>query len=105
MAQQVWNAGIDVGKQRLDVALWPNTPQTFQVARDADGLAGLVGWLREHNVVRVGLEASGGYEREVLDALEDAGFIAVLLNPRQVRQFARAKGRLAKLVPGLDPRK
>jgi transposase len=96
MAQQVWNAGIDVGKQRLDIALWPKTAQTLQVDRDADGLARLIEWLRERNVVRVGLEASGGYEREVLDALEDAGFVTILLNPRQVRQFARAKGRLAK---------
>jgi transposase len=96
MAQQVWTAGIDVGKQRLDIALWSKTPQALQVDRNADGLARLIDWLRERNVVRVGLEASGGYEREVLDALEDAGFVTVLLNPRQVRQFARAKGRLAK---------
>jgi transposase len=96
MAQQVWTAGIDVGKQQLDIALWSKTPQTLRVDRDADGLARLTEWLREHNVVRVGLEASGGYEREVLDHLEDAGLVTVLLNPRQVRQFARAKGRLAK---------
>jgi transposase len=96
MAQQVWTAGIDVGKQRLDIAIWSKTPQTLQVDRDTDGLATLIEWLREHNVVRVGLEASGGYEREVLDGLDDAGFVTVLLNPRQVRQFARAKGRLAK---------
>jgi transposase len=96
MAQQIWTAGIDVGKARLDIALWPRAPGTCQVARDAQGIACLIDWLREHNVVRVGLEASGGYEREVLDALEDAGFVAVLLNPRQVRRFAQAKGRLAK---------
>jgi len=96
MAQQVWTAGIDVGKQRLDIALWSKTPQTLQVDRDAGGLATLIDWLHEHNVVRVGLEASGGYEREVLDRLDDAGFVTVLLNPRQVRQFARAKGKLAK---------
>jgi transposase len=96
MAQQVWTAGIDVGKARLDVALWPRAPRTEWFARDAEGFGLLIDWLREHNVVRVGLEASGGYEREVLDALEDAGFVAVLLNPRQVRRFAQAKGRLAK---------
>ena len=96
MAQQVWTAGIDVGKQRLDIALWSKTPQALQVDRNADGWARLIDWLREHNVVRIGLEASGGYEREVLDRLDDAGFVTVLLNPRQVRQFARAKGRLAK---------
>jgi transposase len=96
MAHQVWSAGIDVGKHQLDIALWPKSPLTLQVSRDADGFARLIDWLHEHNVVRVGLEASGGYEREVLDALADAGFTAVLLDPRRVRQFARAKGRRAK---------
>ena len=57
MAQQVWTAGIDVGRQRLDIALWSKTPQALQVDRNADGLARLIDWLREHNVVRVGLEA------------------------------------------------
>jgi transposase len=96
MARRIWAAGIDVGKQRLDIALWSKTPRTLQVDRNADGFARLIDWLREHNVVRVGLEASGGYEREVLDRLDDAGFVTVPLNPRQVRQFARATGRLAK---------
>jgi transposase len=96
MAQQVWTAGIDVGKRRLDIALSSKTPRTLQVDRDAKGLAQLIDWLRKHNVVRVGLEVSGRYEREVLDRLEAAGFVAVQLNPRQVRRFARAKGRLAK---------
>jgi transposase len=96
MAQQVWNAGIDVGKQWLDVALWSKAPQTLRVTRNANGLAQLIDWLNQHNVVRAGLEASGGYEREVVDALEDAGFRVKLLNPRQVRRFAEAKGRLAK---------
>jgi transposase len=96
MARQIRTAGIDAGKQRLDIARWSKTPQALRVDRNADGLARLIDWLRERNVVRVGLEASGGYEREVLDRLDDAGFVTVLLNPRQVRQFARAKGRLAK---------
>jgi len=96
MAQQVWNAGIDVGKTRLDIALWSKPDHRLQVNHDTQGLTQLITWLREHNVARVGLEASGGYERDVVDALEDAGFSVAILNPRRVRQFAQAKGRLAK---------
>ena len=96
MAQQVRTAGIDVGKQRLDAAVWSKQSPRLQVKRDTDGLTELIAWLRTHQVARVGVEASGGYEREVVDALEDAGFVVVVLNPRRVRRFAEAKGRLAK---------
>ena len=96
MAQQVWNAGIDVGKTRLDIALWSKPDHRLQVTHDTQGLTQLITWLRDHNVARVGVEASGGYERDVVDALEDAGFSVAILNPRRVRQFAQAKGRLAK---------
>jgi transposase len=96
MAQQVWCAGIDIGKDQLDIAVWSKPDAVLQVSHDSDGLARLIAWLREHNVVRVGLEASGGYERDVIDTLEDAGLMVALLNPRRVRRFAEAKGRLAK---------
>lgn len=96
MAVQVWNAGIDVGKHTLQVAIYGKPTTRLQTTPDDDGLARLIGWLRAHTVVRVGLEASGGYERTVLDTLEAAGFMVSLLNPRQVRRFAQAKGRLAK---------
>lgn len=56
----------------------------------------MIAWLTKHEVQRVGLEASGGYEREVLDTLQDAGFAIALFNPLRVRRFAEAKGRLAK---------
>jgi transposase len=95
MAQQVIHAGIDVSKQWLDVALWPKG-ETLRVARDDAGLAELVRWLAARQVMRVGLEASGGYERLVVDQLQAASFEPVLLNPLRVRRFAEAKGRLAK---------
>ncbi len=66
------------------------------VTRDDAGLATLAAWLSEDQVCRIGLEASGGYERMVIDALEAAGFELALLNPLRVRRFAQAKGRLAK---------
>jgi len=47
-------------------------------------------------VDRIGIEASGGYEREVIDTLQAAGFEIALLNPLRVRRIAQAKGRLAK---------
>jgi transposase len=56
----------------------------------------LIVWLGDHEVTRVGLEASGGYEREALDTLQAAGFEVALLNALRVRRFAEAKGRLAK---------
>ena len=96
MAVQVWNAGVDVGKDNLDVAIWNKPEAVGRFRRNAEGIAQLAAWLREQQVVRVGLEASGGYERDVLDALQDAGFATALLNSRNVRNFAKSKGRLAK---------
>jgi transposase len=95
MAQMVVTAGIDVSKPGLDVETYP-TRQQISVSRDMPGLASLIAWLSEHDVLRVGLEASGGYERLVIDTLQDAGFEVVLLNALRVRRFAEAKGRLAK---------
>ncbi len=96
IAVQVWAAGIDVGKANLDIAIHRKPGETLRVRRDQAGFTQLIAWLRQHDVTRVGLEASGGYERDVMDALEDAGFMADLLNPLRVRRFAQAKGRLAK---------
>ena len=96
MAQRVKLAGIDVSKPHLDVVIWPTREQR-RFNRDAEGLRELVAWLTQHNVYRIGLEATGGYERMVVDALEaDDGFEVALLNPLRVRRFAQAKGRLAK---------
>ena len=95
MAQLILTAGIDVSKAWLDVTVWPGHDET-RVGRDAAGLARLMVWLRERNVARVGVEASGGYEREVIDTLQASDFAVALLNPLRVRRFAQAKGRLAK---------
>jgi transposase len=95
MAQMVITAGIDVSKATLDVALWP-TRATIQVSRDDAGLRDLIVWLTQHQVERVGLEASGGYERLVIDTLQAAQFSVALLNALRVHHFAQAKGRLAK---------
>ena len=94
MEQQVF-VGIDVSKKRLDVALRPNN-ESFSVANDARGIAALVKRLRKLAVRRLVLEASGGYEIAASAELATAGLPVAVVNPRQVRDFARAGGRLAK---------
>jgi transposase len=95
MAQRVVTAGIDVSKAWLDVALWPEH-DTLRVENAAAGYQQLAAWLSEHGVERVGLEASGGYEIAVMDALEARDFQVVRFNAQRIRLFAKAKGRLAK---------
>jgi transposase len=87
--------GIDVAKDRLDVHVRP-TAETFAVARDGKGLEALVAALRGRDVALVVLEATGGFELTVAAALAGAGLPLAVVNPRQVRDFARATGRLAK---------
>jgi transposase len=87
--------GIDVAKQRLDVALRPGS-ERFGVPHDEDGLAELVRRLRACQPALIVLEATGGVEVDVAGALAAAGLPTAVVNPRQVRDFARATGRLAK---------
>ena len=94
MADIVITAGIDVSKDRLDLALWPEAGVRGSFAPGE--IAPLIEWLGAHRVSRIGLEASGGYEREVMRRLSAAGFVVVMANPLRVRRFAQAKGRLAK---------
>lgn len=95
MAQMIITAGIDVSKRYLDAAIWPTRVRT-RVSNDAAGQQQLAAWLTEHDAIRVGLEATGGYEIAAMDALEAAKFEVVRFNPQRIRRFAQAKGRLAK---------
>ena len=95
MAQDSLFVGIDVSKTWLDVAVWP-TKEAFRVTNDRDGRAELIRRLRAMPIEAIGLEASGGYEREALHALLDAGLPARRVNPLRVRQFAKACGIIAK---------
>lgn len=88
-------AGIDVAKERLDIAVH-GCKQSWQVANMPDGFRELVRLMRQHQVVRIGLEATGGYEREVVEYLRAAGLTVLVLQPRQVRAYAVAKLRHAK---------
>jgi transposase len=87
--------GIDVSKDRLDVHLRP-LGTAFAVARDGEGLASLVERLRGLAVALVVIEATGGFEVTVAAAIAGAGLPLAVVNPRQIRDFARAIGRLAK---------
>ena len=88
-------AGIDVGKHWLDGAMHGQA-ETVRVRRDAGGIDMLIAWLQGHGIERVGLEASGGYERMVIEALEAAGLEVVLHQALEVRLFARLKRLRAK---------
>src|SRR6266852_2221577 len=81
-------AGIDTAKHKLDVAL-EGRSETLQVDNTADGHMALSAWLRQHWVERVGIEASGGYEQEVVAQLRRDGFVVVVFQPAQVRAYAR----------------
>jgi transposase len=70
--------------------------QVLRVSNDEAGIGDLIDWLRGLGVARVGLEASGGYERQVRSRLEGAGFEVVLHQPLEVRLFARLKRLRAK---------
>lgn len=87
--------GIDVSKARLDVSVRPGG-DCWSVVHDDDGIADLVNRLQMLNVDGVVAEATGGYEKHMVAALAIAGLPIVVVNPRQIRDFARASGRLAK---------
>jgi transposase len=81
-------AGIDTGKRKLDVAL-NDKPEQLEIANSTDGHKELATWLRRHRVKRVGIEASGGYEQDAVATLRRRGFVVVVLQPGQVRSYAK----------------
>jgi transposase len=95
-------AGVDVSKDRLDVCLrWSepekhNEEEAFVLAYDDSGIDALISRLLGERTVLVIVEATGGFERTVVGALAAVGLPVVVVNPRQVRDFARATGTLAK---------
>lgn len=87
--------GIDVAKAHLDVAFKDETGCT-RYANDDAGISKLVEDLKSREVALVVLEATGGYQRQVLSELLAVGLPGVAVNPRQVRDFAKALGKLEK---------
>lgn len=87
--------GIDVSKVRLDVAVRPSS-DPLSVAYDATGITTVLTQLSEWHPTLIVVEATGGLERLLLRALVDATLPVIVVNPRQVRDFAKATGQLAK---------
>jgi transposase len=93
-SEQVW-VGIDVSKARLDIAVKPLN-RCWSEANDAEGIAQLIGKLTPLCPTLIVMEATGGYEALAALCLTHAALPVAVVNARQVRDFARAKGRLAK---------
>ena len=95
MAEAQGYVGIDVAKAELVVASRP-ADESWSAANDERGIRTLVERLKRDAPALVVLEATGGYELAVIAALAAAGLPTVVVNPRQVREFARATGQLAQ---------
>ena len=95
MKQKETYVGIDVAKARVDVAIRPDG-DVWSVDYDESGVRELVSVLETLEPAAVLLEATGGLEVPLVSALAAAALPVVVVNPRQVRDFARATGKLAK---------
>jgi transposase len=87
--------GIDVSKATLDIDCLPKSAAQ-QFNNDVEGIKALVKLLKDSGAERIVLEATGGYETAVAVALAAAGLPVVVMNPKRVRDFAKASGILAK---------
>lgn len=90
--------GIDMSKDWFDVAVL-GEKCTKQFANTKTGIRDLVQWMRQLQPQLIVVEATGGYEETLVLALFEAGLPVALVSPQRVRQYARAKGRLAKTDP------
>jgi transposase len=95
MAGLACAAGIDVGRDHLDVAIAPSG-RCRRVSNEAAGIAALVRDLRAHGVRRVALEAIGPYAARLIQALAQAGFELGVVDPRRIKAWCAVEGRRAK---------
>lgn len=86
--------GIDVSKDVLDVC--SSAAEAWRAENTSEGIEALVARLKAHAIERIILEATGGYEAALVAQLAAAGLPVIVVNPRQVRDFAKATARLAK---------
>lgn len=93
MSTSFITVGVDIGKQWLDASMAGNHRRFMH---DAAGYSALIAWLQPHAPQLIAVEASGVYEQMATAALQAAGLAVARVNPRQVRDFARASGKLAK---------
>jgi transposase len=95
LTQGMQFVGIDVSACRLDVYLHPND-DSFTVTHDRTGMWELVSRLSAFESSLIVLEPTGGFERDIADLLAETGFDVAIVNARQIRDYAKATGRLAK---------
>ena len=95
MEQEAIYVGIDVAKARVDVVVRPAN-DGWMVSNDDAGIRQLVSRLKTLELQMVVMESSGGLELPLVAALAAEGLPVVVVNPRQVRDFAKATGKLAK---------
>ena len=94
MCEKIY-VGIDIAKDTFNVACCPAVLKTC-LPNTPDGYRQLCQSLKNHNIALIVLEATGGYERPIVAELLEANLPVVVVNPRQVRDFARGIGQLAK---------
>jgi transposase len=87
--------GIDVSKEKLDVAVRPSG-ELMSFSNDEDGISVMVDFIKPFSPLLIVFEATGGLETASVGMLAAKGLPVVVINPRQVRDFAKATGRLAK---------
>ena len=95
MSQEPLYVGIDVAKSQLDVAMRPKA-ERWSIPNDEAGIARAAIRLQKLSPTLIVLEATGGMEIPIAAALGVAGLPVAVVNPRQVRDFAKATGKLAK---------
>jgi transposase len=88
-------AGIDVSKAHLDLAFW-DVEKSWRFSNDTEGIDKLTNLLLKHQPTLIVLEATGGYEQAAFRSFSAHQLSVAIVNPRRVRAFARANGRLAK---------
>ena len=98
MPQKTELVGLDVAKSKVDACI-RSAGLRLSSPTTSEGETKLVAWLRANRVGRAVMEASGGYERDWAGALRAAGVEVRIVDPKRIRHFAKAAGRLAKNDP------
>jgi transposase len=98
MPQQTRIVGLDVAKTKVDACI-RSAGLRFAAQSTPEGEAELILWVQANRIGRAVMEASGGYERRWAEVLRTAGVDVVIVDPKRIRHFAKAAGRLAKNDP------
>ena len=102
MVEKKTVVGIDIGKDTVEVSQFGTSSATRSLPRTVDALTTLAEELHAADVALVAMEASGGYERLVLETLHVAGLEVALVQPQRVRAYAKAIGRRVGPTPSMQ---